>query len=253
MKICNNCQSSVEDEVKFCSNCGNNTFTPAEQPIVTDEPVTTFNPTESASAIPTQGEQPIQTQSGFIPASEPVIVLVQNEYAFQPQPAQPVQPTQPVQPIQPQDTYQQSYVQQPNYQYQQPPMAAPVAPAPVNEDGLSDDNKIMAAFSYVPIISWIMYLIKPEDKGVVNCANQGFWLFLLNIGSIVLGNLALLLKQVLPYSLWWIPNLINTGFDLFGFVLWIFATIGFIKVLASKECFKIPVVGKTPIFKVKNK
>ena len=253
MKICNNCQSSVEDEAKFCSNCGNNTFTPAEQPVITDTPVTTFNPTESASAIPTQGEQPIQTQSGFIPASEPVSVLVQNEYAFQPQPAQPVQPTQPVQPIQPQDTYQQSYVQQPNYQYQQPPMAAPVAPAPVNEDGLSDDNKIMAAFSYVPIISCIMYLIKPEDKGVVNCANQGFWLFLLNIGSIVLGNLALLLKQVLPYSLWWIPNLINTGFDLFGFVLWIFATIGFIKVLASKECFKIPVVGKTPIFKVKNK
>lgn len=111
----------------------------------------------------------------------------------------------------------------------------------------------MAAFSYVPIVSWIMYLIKPEDKGVVNCANQGFWLLLLNIGSIVLGNLVLLLKHVLSYSLWWIPNLINTGFDLFGFVLWIFAVIGFIKVLASKECFEIPVVGKTPIFKLKNK
>lgn len=245
MKICNNCQSSVEDEAKFCSNCGNNSFTPAEQPIVTDEPVTTFNPTESASAIPTQGEQPIQTQSGFIPASEPISVPVQNGYAYQPQ--------TPAQPVQPQGTYQQPYAQQPNYQYQQPPMAASVAPAPVNEDGLSDNNKVMAAFCYVPIISWIMYLIKPEDRGVVNCANQGFWLLLLNIGSVVLGNLVLLLKQVLSYSLWWIPRLINTGFDLFGFALWIFAVIGFIKVLASKECFKIPVVGKTPIFKVKNK
>ena len=61
-----------------------------------------------------------------MPASEPVSVPVQSEYAFQPQPVQPTQP------VQPQDTYQQSYAQQPNYQYQQPPMAAPIAPAPVN-------------------------------------------------------------------------------------------------------------------------
>lgn len=246
MKICNNCHSSVQDEVKFCSACGNNSFTPEEQSQnVTETPVIAVNPTETVSNIPAQNAEPIQAQPDFIPASEPVSVPVQNGYAYQPQ--------TPAQHVQPQDTYQQPYAQQPNYQYQQPPMATPVAPAPVNEDGLSDDNKVMAAFCYVPIISWIMYLIKPEDKGVVNCANQGFWLLLLNIGSVVLGNLVLLLKQVMSYSLWWIPNLINTGFDLFGFALWIFTLIGFIKVLSSKECFRIPVVGKTPIFKVKNK
>ncbi|MGN0006164.1 MAG: hypothetical protein ACI37Z_09390 [Candidatus Gastranaerophilaceae bacterium] len=246
MKICNNCQYSVEDNVKFCSICGSNSFTPVEQTSdVAETPVATVNPTEPASTIPVQNTEPIQAQTGFIPANEPVNVPVQDGYVAQPQ--------SPVQPVQPQGAYQQQYTQQPNYQYQQPPMAAPVAPAPVNEDGLSDDNKVMAAFCYVPIISWIMYLIKPEDKGVVNCANQGFWLLLLNIGSVVLGNLVLLLKQVMSYSLWWIPRLINTGFDLFGFALWIFALIGFIKVLSSKECFKIPVVGKTSIFKVKNK
>lgn len=85
--------------------------------------------------------------------------------------------------------------------------------------GANSDSNLMAALSYVWIISIIMMIIKKDDKFVVFHAKQGLVLFIASFIGII------------PFIGWvvWI-------------VVVIFDIIGFIKAL-SGERYKIPVVG----------
>ena len=86
--------------------------------------------------------------------------------------------------------------------------------------GLSSDSKLMAALSYLWILSIVMLLIKKGDDFVKFHARQGLILFIVSV------------------ILWFIPVL---GWILNLLVL-ILVIVGFIKAL-SGEKWKIPIVG----------
>ena len=86
--------------------------------------------------------------------------------------------------------------------------------------GESQENKLMAAISYLWIVSIIMLLIKKDSKFVQFHAKQGFILF---IASIIL---------------WFIPVL---GWIL-NLLVVVLVVVGFIKAF-SGEYWKIPVVA----------
>jgi len=83
----------------------------------------------------------------------------------------------------------------------------------------NSDSNLMAALSYVWIISIIMMIIKKEDKFVVFHAKQGLILFIASFIGII------------PFIGW-----------LIWIVVVILDIVGFIKAL-SGEKYKIPVVG----------
>lgn len=90
----------------------------------------------------------------------------------------------------------------------------------MSDQQLSNDSKLMAALSYLWLISVVMLVLKKEDAFVQFHAKQGTVIFL---GSLIL---------------WFIPIL--------GWFLNIFALIamivGFLKAYAGEK-YKMPVVG----------
>ena len=83
----------------------------------------------------------------------------------------------------------------------------------------SSDSNLMAALSYIWILSVVMLVIKKDDEFVKFHAKQGLILFLVSWVS-------------------WVPAI---GWVI-GLVVLVFVIIGFIKAL-SGEKYKIPVVG----------
>lgn len=91
-----------------------------------------------------------------------------------------------------------------------------------NEGGhapTGSDSNLMAALSYVWIISIIMMIIKKDDQFVVFHAKQGLVLFIASFIGVI---------PVIGWFIW--------------IVVVIFEIIGFIKAL-SGERYKIPVIG----------
>jgi len=81
------------------------------------------------------------------------------------------------------------------------------------------DSNLMAALSYVWIISIIMMIIKKDDQFVVFHAKQGLVLFIASFIGVI---------PVIGWFIW--------------IIVVIFEIIGFIKAL-SGERYKIPVIG----------
>ena len=98
------------------------------------------------------------------------------------------------------------------------------APAPAKSGG--DDN-LMAALSYISIISIVMLLVKKDSDYVQFHAKQGVILF---IGEVVLWVLSAVLWFL--FFIWWI----------IGLVFFVASIIGFIKAYGG-ERYRLPVVG----------
>lgn len=109
-----------------------------------------------------------------------------------------------------------------------------------NEVVITDENKTVCALSYIPILSWIIYLVKKDDKAVVKTANQGFTLL---IGIIVIS----VLTTISPFHgvIWVLMRMI---LGLCDTALGVCSLIGLIKA-AQKEYFEIPLIGKFQILK----
>lgn len=99
--------------------------------------------------------------------------------------------------------------------------------APVSTQGTQgtskdvEENKVLAAISYLWIISLIILLVKKESKFAKFHAKQGLILW---IASIVL--------WIIPY-VGWVLNL----------VVFVFIVIGFIQAMSGKW-WKVPLVGQ---------
>lgn len=83
----------------------------------------------------------------------------------------------------------------------------------------SSDSNLMAALSYLWILSVVMIIIKKDDKFVMFHAKQGLILFIVSF------------IWIIPVLGWFI-----------NIVVLIFVIVGFIKALAG-ERYKIPLVG----------
>ncbi len=86
------------------------------------------------------------------------------------------------------------------------------------------DSNLMAALSYVWILSVVMLIVKKDDEFVKFHAKQGTVLFVVSVLGMVLS----------PFILFLGP--------LIGVIVVVLEIIGFIKAL-SGEWFKVPVVG----------
>ena len=121
------------------------------------------------------------------------------------------------------------------------------------ECAVTEENKLPVAFAWVPVVSWIMYLIKPNDKAVVKASNQGMllliadiviYLFRKIIGWIML-NVSISLTSVKIFSiLGWACSVLTFG-------TFFLALVGFIITLAQSRVFELPGTQKLAIFKTK--
>ena len=109
-----------------------------------------------------------------------------------------------------------------------------------NEPIITDENKVVCALSYIPILSWIMYLTKKDDKAVVRAANQGL---ILLIGIVAIS----ILTAIFSFhgAIW---TLMRMVLSLCNTALGVCGLIGLIKA-AQKEYFEIPIIGGFKIFK----
>lgn len=103
-----------------------------------------------------------------------------------------------------------------------PEESAP-APAPTQK---GDDN-LIAAVSYLWILSIIILLVKKDSDYVRFHARQGVVLFVISVAVGIIG--------IPLFFLFWLTGLINL-------VIFIAVVIGFIKALGGQR-YKLPVVG----------
>lgn len=104
---------------------------------------------------------------------------------------------------------------------QTPEAPAPSPPSPGGGDKDVEENKVLAAISYLWIVSLIILLVKKESKFAKFHAKQGLILW---IASIVF--------WFIPW-IGWILNL----------VIFVFIVIGFIQAISGKW-YKVPLVGQ---------
>lgn len=138
---------------------------------------------------------------------------------------------------------QESFPQQGNpqgYAYNQ--FTQPYPNYQVAEDAITGENKALCILSWLPALSWIMYLVKKDDKAVVRCANQGFIALL---GVIVLSLVSSLIGGLIGGV---IGSLISGACGICTTVIGVFCLIGFIKACQS-EHWEMPIIGNIKIFK----
>ncbi len=156
--FCPQCGHQVDDNVKFCANCG----TPIQAPVAAPAPVVEPAPVAEeapAYAEPVAPQVPVEPQPAYEPAPAP---------APQYQPAPQYEASQPTyqqpQPTyqQPQPTYQQYQQPQPQYQYAQPTYQQPEQDNPGNGMGVASLvlGIIALVFCWIPVFD--LFLVVPS-------------------------------------------------------------------------------------------
>ena len=115
-----------------------------------------------------------------------------------------------------------------------------MTPQPQAEDAITAENKAYVALSWIPIISWIMYLVKKEDKAVVRAANQGL------IGLIAI--VAISIFSAIFSNFGAFGSICCILFNLCDTVVGIFCLVGLIKACMG-EHWEMPLLGSIKIFK----
>lgn len=102
-------------------------------------------------------------------------------------------------------------------------------PVPVFDKKDIEDNRLIAAISYISLLCLIPLLLKKDSKFCQEHGRQGFIVFLLSVVTCVLG---------------WVPVLGWFVLAPLGSILvFIISVVGFVKALQG-EFWEIPVIGK---------
>lgn len=220
MKKCTHCKAISQDNAKFCSKCGGTAFEACDISVKERECETT--------------EKSIENKGSNEAFDISQIKLVENtsDQTFNSANSIP-------------NAENESFVSESNNKNVNSEIQI--------EYAVTESNKLSVAFAWIPVISWIMYLIKPDDKAVVKASNQGMlllitdiviYLFRKIIGWIML-NVSISLTSVKIFSiLGWACSVLTFG----TFVL---ALVGFIITLAQNRVFELPGTQKLTIFKTK--
>lgn len=159
----------------------------------------------------------------------------------QQQPPQQQQPY-PQQPPPPQQQQQQWGQQQQGYP-QQPPQQQWGQPAPAASTGGLDENVAAALCYALGLLSGIAFLVIEPFNRNKTIRFHAFQSIFFAVGYIVFWIIfsifTAILRSLLNYSLWFIPNLLSLGLSLAFFGIWLFLMYK----AYNRERFKIPVLG----------
>ena len=161
------------------------------------------------------------------------------------QPPQQQPPQQAWQPPQQQQAppQQQQWGQQQQGYPQQPPQQQWGQPAPAASEGGLDENVAAALCYALGLLSGVAFLvIEPFNKNKT-IRFHAFQSIFFAIGYfvfwIILSIFSAILRSLLNYTLWFIPNLLSLGVGLAFFGFWLFLMYK----AYNREMFKIPVIG----------
>lgn len=256
MPFCTKCGNNIDDNAKFCSNCGNMVVKPqanAQQP---GQP----NPQENTSQQPVQPnpqgnapQQPVQQNPQANASQQPV----------QPNP-QANAPQQPVQPN-PQQNNQQGYAQNPNpaANFYQTPDGTYVFTGPINEEGayVSDveKNKYLNILSYLGIFLLIPMFCAKGSKYTRFHVNQGLILFICSIVYNIAKEIIMAILRAIMFAglepVWFsyspvyaIYSIVNIVLSVASLVFLAFAIYGIYNTVQGRMK-ELPIIGKIRIIK----
>jgi len=161
------------------------------------------------------------------------------------QPPQQQPPQQAWQPPQQQQAppQQQRWAHEQRGYRQQPPQQQWGQPAPAASEGGLDENVAAALCYALGLLSGVAFLvIEPFNKNKT-IRFHAFQSIFFAIGYfvfwIILSIFSAILRSLLNYTLWFIPNLLSLGVGLAFFGFWLFLMYK----AYNREMFKIPVIG----------
>lgn len=229
MKKCIHCQAISQDDAVFCSKCGGSTF-------------------ETCDVAVEKNKTETEVKNVEVNASEEKVEEIKENIA---QPAV----DEIVDPITGQDNSMDSM-----------PVIEDGFFAPVgndddkNTDGaiktpyrVTEENKLSVAFAWIPVLSWIIYLIKPDDEAVVKASNQGMLLLIANIIIYVLRKilgLAILNFDISMANVA-IINVLNSVCYALSIGTSVLSVVGLVIAVSHNRVFEIPGTQKLTIFKIK--
>lgn len=115
------------------------------------------------------------------------------------------------------------------------------------------ENRILVAFAWIPVLSWIFYLIKSNDEAVVKASNQGMLLLIANIIIYVLRKilgLAILNFDISMASVT-IISIFNSVCYALSIGTFALSVAGLVIALSQDRVFEMPGTQKLTIFKIK--
>lgn len=118
---------------------------------------------------------------------------------------------------------------------------------------VTEENKLSVAFAWIPVLSWIIYLIKPDDEAVVKASNQGMLLLIANAIIYVLHKilgLAILNFDISMTSVT-IISVLNSICYALSVGTFALSVAGLVIALSQNRVFEILGTQKLTIFKTK--
>lgn len=230
MKKCIHCQAVSQDDAVFCFKCGGSTF-------------------ETCDVAVDKNKTELEIKDTEINVSEEKAEEIKENIA---------QPTvgEIVEPITSQDNSMDSM-----------PVVEGETFAPVENGGaennndeaiktpyrVTEENKLSVAFAWIPVLSWLFYLTKPNDEAVVKASNQGMLLLIANAIIYVLHKilgLAILNFDISMTSVT-IISVLNSICYALSVGTFALSVAGLVIALSQNRVFEIPGTQKLTIFKTK--
>ena len=229
MKKCIHCQAMSQDDAVFCSKCGGSTF-------------------ETCDVIVNKNKTETGTKDAEVNILEEKAEEIKENIA-QPAVGEIVEPM----------TGQDNSIDNMH-------IIEDGSFAPVGNDGaknaddtikipyrVTEENKLSVAFAWIPVLSWTIYLIKPNDEAVVKASNQGMLLLIANIIIYVLRKIlgwAILNFDISMASVT-IISVLNSVCYALSIGTFALSVTGLVIALSQNRVFEIPGTQKLAIFKTK--
>lgn len=244
MKKCIHCQAVSQDDAVFCSKCGGSAFETCD--VAVDENKTEIKIKDAEVDISEEKAEEIKEN-----IAQPAVNETTDQFEAFAQSAV----DKMVKPITGQDNSVDNM-----------PVVEDGSFTPVGNDGaenadgaiktpyrVTEENKLSVAFAWIPVLSWIIYLIKPNDEAVVKASNQGMLLLIANIIIYVLRKIlgwAILNFDISMASVT-IISVLNSVCYALSIGTFALSVTGLVIALSQNRVFEIPGTQKLAIFKTK--
>lgn len=244
MKKCIHCQAMSQDDAAFCSKCGGSTFETCD--VAVDENKTEIKIKDAEVDISEEKAEEIKEN-----IAQPAVNEMTDSFEAFVQPAV----GEIVEPMTGQDNSidnmpvveDKSFTSTENGDSEN---ADDTIKIPYR---VTEENKLSVAFAWIPVLSWIIYLIKPNDEAVVKASNQGMLLLIANIIIYVLRKIlgwAILNFDISMASVT-IISVLNSVCYALSIGTFALSVTGLVIALSQNRVFEIPGTQKLAIFKTK--
>lgn len=229
MKKCIHCQAVSQDDAVFCCKCGGSTFETCD--VTVDENKTEIKIKDAEVDILEEKAEEIKENIAQPAVGEIVEPTTDQDNSMDNMPV----------------VEDKSFTSTENGD---PENADDTIKIPYR---VTEENKLSVAFAWIPVLSWIIYLIKPNDEAVVKASNQGMLLLIANIIIYVLRKIlgwAILNFDISMASVTIISVLNSVSYTL-SIGTFALSVTGLVIALSQNRVFEIPGTQKLTIFKTK--